>query len=80
MNVVMALAIVATLLAIHSPLVDLKRIAAASQLARLGATIDRFDFRYLRFDLGRHGLRALQDLTRSPTSRSPSKRGLCWRR
>jgi hypothetical protein len=66
-NVVMALAIVATLLAIHSPLVDLKRVAAASQVARLGATIDAFDFRYLRFDLGRHGLRALQELAASDT-------------
>ncbi len=66
-NVVMALAIVATVLAIHSPLIDLKRVATAAQLRRLHASTDGFDFRYLRFDLGRHGLQALQELARSET-------------
>lgn len=68
-NVVMALAIVATLVAIHSPLVDLKRVATAAQLRRVSVDGDRFDFRYLRFDLGRHGLIALQVLARSETQR-----------
>jgi hypothetical protein len=68
-NVVMALAIVATLVAIHSPLADLKRVATAAQLRRMPVDGDKFDFRYLRFDLGRHGLRALQDLSRSGTRR-----------
>jgi hypothetical protein len=65
----MALALVATLTAMHSPLVDLKRIAAAAQLERLADEGDKFDFRYLRFQLGRHGLRALEALGRSPTER-----------
>jgi hypothetical protein len=64
-NVVMALAIIATLVLIHSPLVDLKRVAVASQLARLGGAAEPFDFRYLRFDLGRHGLAALERLVTS---------------
>jgi hypothetical protein len=66
-NVVMSLTIVATILAIHSPLLDLKRVAAASQLRRLEAAVDAFDYRYLRFDLGRHGLNALTKLAGSET-------------
>ncbi len=68
-NVVMALVMVATLVAIHSPLVDLKRIATAAQLRRLPVDPDHFDFRYLRFFLGRHGLVALERLAGSSPER-----------
>jgi hypothetical protein len=68
-NVVMALAIVAVLAAIHSPLIDLKRVATAAQLRRVPVEGDKFDFRYLRSDLGRHGLIALQGLARSEMPR-----------
>lgn len=66
-NVVMALTVVGTVLVIQSPLVDFKRIAVASQLARVAEEGVRFDFRYLRFDTGRHGLVALRELGRSET-------------
>jgi len=68
-NVVMALVIVATLVTIHSPLIDLKRAATAAQLRRVPVDGDKFDFHYLRFGLGRHGLTALQGLARSETQR-----------
>jgi thiosulfate/3-mercaptopyruvate sulfurtransferase len=55
-NVVMALVIVATPVTIHSPLIDLKRVATAAQLRRVPVDGDKFDFQYLRFGLGRHGL------------------------
>ena len=64
-NTGIALALVATLLAIHSPLLDPQRIAAASQLARLlDGRIDaeRFDYDHLRFELGRAGHAALAKL------------------
>jgi hypothetical protein len=61
-NVVMALAIVAALLAVHSPALDLKRLAVRGQVARLDRAGDRFDFAYLRHDAGRHGILALQAL------------------
>lgn len=77
-NVVMALAIVATLIAVQSPLVDLKRVATASQLTRLAHGATDFDFRYLRFDLGRHGLQALETLGKSDDERvaAPAKQAL----
>ena len=64
-NVVMALAIVAVLVAVHTPLLDFKRLAVSSQLGRLDVSGDKFDYVYLRHDAGRHGVQALQQLTQS---------------
>jgi hypothetical protein len=64
-NVGMAIIIVVAVVAVHSPLLDLKRIAAASQSGRGGQAGESFDFDYLRFGTGRHGLLALQALARS---------------
>jgi hypothetical protein len=61
-NVVMACAVVATLLAVHSPALDLKRLAVRAQVARVDRAGDRFDLAYLRHDAGRHGILALQAL------------------
>lgn len=66
-NVWMALLVVGTLLAAHTPLLDPSAISAASQVRRLlsGATTpERFDFDHLRFDLGRAGVEALRALAR----------------
>lgn len=64
-NVVMALAMVAVLIAVHTPVLDFKRLAVNSQLGRLNITGDKFDYAYLRHDAGRHGIRALQQLMQS---------------
>jgi hypothetical protein len=64
-NVAMALVIVVAVVTVHSPLLDLKRIAAASRSERIGQAQEAFDFHYLRFDAGRHGLLALEALARS---------------
>lgn len=64
-NTWLALVVVATLLAIHTPLLDPAALSAGSQARRLlsGATTpERFDFDHLRFDLGRAGVGALQAL------------------
>ena len=64
-NTWLALVVVATLLAIHTPLLDPAAMSAGSQARRLlsGATTpERFDFDHLRFDLGRAGVGALHAL------------------
>jgi hypothetical protein len=64
-NTWMALLVIGTLLAVHTPLLDPSAISAGSQKRRLlsGATTPaRFDFDHLRFDLGRAGNVALQAL------------------
>ncbi len=64
-NTWLALVVIGTLLAVHTPLLDPATISADSQVRRLlsGATTpDRFDFNYLRFDLGRAGNAALHAL------------------
>jgi len=64
-NTWLALAVVATLLAIHTPLLDPAALSTGSQVRRLlsGATPpERFDFDHLRFDLGRTGVGALHAL------------------
>ena len=64
-NTWLALVAVATLLAIHTPLLDPAALSAGSQVRRLlsGATTpERFDFDHLRFDLGRAGVGALHAL------------------
>ncbi|HKQ30769.1 MAG TPA: DUF4153 domain-containing protein [Burkholderiales bacterium] len=64
-NIAIAALIVALSVAVNSPLLDAKRISAASQTNRLLAgkvSTDKFDYRYLRFELGRYGNAALARL------------------
>lgn len=84
-NTWMAMLLIGTLLAIHTPLLDPQRISAASQVSRLLSNVtevERFDFNYLRFSLGRPGdeaLRALTELTGHPKAeeiRSKAKEAL----
>ncbi|MEY4428908.1 MAG: hypothetical protein RLZZ182_1597, partial [Pseudomonadota bacterium] len=66
-NVRVSWLILAVLVALFSPLLDPARIAVADQMARLrDGRIEaaRLDYRYLRFDTGRHGLEALQQLAK----------------
>ncbi len=64
-NVAIAAVVVMLSVAVNSPLLDAQRISASSQVARLlngkVAAAD-FDYRYLRFDLGRAGKTALARL------------------
>lgn len=65
-NTWMALLVIASLLSIHTPLLDPQRVSANSQVSRLlagSAAIEKFDFNYLRFSLGRSGDEALKALT-----------------
>jgi hypothetical protein len=64
-NVVMALTIVAALILVHTPVLDFKRIAVKSQVARVDRAASTFDFSYLRHHAGRHGILALQALAGS---------------
>jgi hypothetical protein len=64
-NTWMALLMIGTLLAVHTPLLDPSAISAGSQVRRLlsgATTLERFDFDHLRFDLGRAGVGALHAL------------------
>lgn len=73
-NTALALLLVALLFAVHSPLADLRRMAAADQLARVldGRTpTDRFSAHYLQRSLGRHGREALDQLRTSPLAEDP---------
>lgn len=66
-NVALAPLVAAVLLLTSTPLLDPKRISAESQLARLRAgsvTAAKFDYDYLRFELGRAGRAALEELSR----------------
>ena len=62
-NVACALAIVAVLLALYTPLADPGRISTADQVARLESgkvSPEQFDFAFLRFGAGRYGKEALE--------------------
>lgn len=64
-NVALAALLLALAVLVNSPLLDARRIAASSQVARLldgRQTAERFDYRYLRFKLGRPGEAALSTL------------------
>ncbi len=64
-NILTAFAILATLLALLTPLADPARIAVASQIARLKAgaiAADQFDYAYLRRSGERYGKEALNAL------------------
>jgi hypothetical protein len=66
-NVAIALMLIIVLLLATSPLLDPRRVAADSQVARLRAgtvTAAKFDYDYLRFELGRYGKDALAELAR----------------
>ncbi len=68
-NVVAAIAMLAAILLLLSPVADPTRLAVADQTARLNSgrtTVDQFDFRFLRFQSGRFGRQALADLAKSP--------------
>ncbi len=69
-NVVAAFVVLTLIAALFSPLLDPARISTADQVRRLTSgqvRPDRFDFDFLRFDAGRYGVAALQQLTRSTT-------------
>ena len=64
-NVVAAYVILATILAIFTPIADPDRIAVADQVARLNAgktAADKFDYAFLRFKSGTYGRDALKAL------------------
>jgi hypothetical protein len=68
-NVAMAAVVAALLLIATSPLLDPKRISADSQAARLrsgAVAAAKFDYDYLRFELGRHGNDLLNQLAKGP--------------
>jgi hypothetical protein len=64
-NVLAALAIVAVLLLLLSPIADPERISVANQVGRLlsgQVPVEQFDFAFLRFWSGRYGTEALERL------------------
>lgn len=69
-NVWASFLVLAVLLALFTPIADPARIGVNSQMARLAkgktAAAD-FDFRYLRFDGGRYGQEALEELKQRST-------------
>ncbi|MDB6000080.1 MAG: hypothetical protein JWP52_1779, partial [Rhizobacter sp.] len=68
-NTAMACVMVAGLVLLLGPLADPQRLGVADQMARLrdGRTPpDRFDATYLRWEGGRFGVRALQEIVASP--------------
>jgi hypothetical protein len=58
-NTAMAVLVATILLLVQSPLLDLRKITVASQLARHHAELEKLDLAYLRFGLGRPGYEAL---------------------
>jgi hypothetical protein len=66
-NVGMAAIVAGVLLLATSPILDPKRVSANSQAARIrsgGVSPAKFDYDYLRFELGRYGKNALAELSR----------------
>jgi hypothetical protein len=67
-NVAVAAVIAAILLLAISPILDPKRLSAASQAARIRAgsiSPATFDYDYLRFELGRYGKNVLAELSKN---------------
>src|SRR5438876_6744501 len=67
-NVGMAAVVAGVLLLATSPILDPKRISAASQAERLrtgSVSAEKFDYDYLRFDLGRYGRNVLTELSKN---------------
>jgi len=66
-NVGMAAVVAGVLLLATSPILDPKRLSAASQAERLRAgsiAAEKFDYDYLRFELGRYGKNVLTELSK----------------
>src|SRR5258708_30541325 len=66
-NLGMAAVVAGVLLLAASPILDPKRMSAASQAERLRAgsiSVDKFDYDYLRFELGRYGKNVLAELSK----------------
>lgn len=64
-NIAIAALVVLLSILVNSPLMDARRLSAHSQIARLlegSVAAARFDYDYLRFDLGGAGIAALQRL------------------
>lgn len=64
-NIINALIVLVVALAVLSPIADPKRISVNSQMHRLltgKISANEFDFDYLKFDGGRYGLKALEQL------------------
>jgi len=75
-NRIMALVIVLVCLLVATPVLNLQRISAQSQLSLLESgkiTFERLDLAYFRFDLGRAGHQALLDLKDSDTVKGDAK-------
>jgi hypothetical protein len=67
-NIFTSFLVLAVLLALFTPIADPARIGVNSQMARLAKgkiVAAKFDFRYLRFEGGRYGQAALEELKRS---------------
>lgn len=67
-NKTMAVAVVVVCVLVASPVLDLRKLALADQLARLESGVvkpAKFDYRYLRYSLAGPGYFALQKLSRS---------------
>ncbi|WP_296166143.1 DUF4153 domain-containing protein [uncultured Brevundimonas sp.] len=69
-NISGAILAAALILVLFSPLADPTRLSVNDQVARLergAVTVEGFDFRFLRFESGKAGLAALDELSRSTT-------------
>ena len=67
-NIAMAFVKVVIFLGLLTPLADPSRLSIADQVARLQSgrtSLDRFDWRQLRFETGRYGMTALNTLTKA---------------
>jgi hypothetical protein len=70
-NVAVAATVAGILVLATSPVLDPKRLAAASQAARVrsgAVAAGKFDYEYLRFELGRYGTDALAELSAGPNA------------
>jgi len=64
-NIAMSYVVVLIAFVLHTPIADPDRLSVASQVARLqdGRTeAEQFDLKYLRFEAGRYGTQALEEL------------------
>jgi hypothetical protein len=64
-NIAMAFVVIAVLLALCTPVADPRRLSMNDQVARLEkgqVKAEAFDFRFLRFDAGRYGQKAFEQL------------------
>lgn len=67
-NIILGAALVAALILVNTPLLDFHRIAANNQVAGVlsdETSVDDFDALYVRFELGKYGVDALEKLKTS---------------